>query len=122
MKHVMNLLKNPKITHYVMKPNHLHNKNLHHTNQLLAISNDSHTRMLSEHVCSHLPGTYFNEVQLLLLEDPVAHEVEPGQDLLGASVVHRIVHNVQCWLAVHEHLDRYSHSIFPLHLELELAQ
>ena len=43
-------------------------------------------------------------------------------NLLRASVVHRVVHDVQCWLAVHKHLNRYSHPIFPLHSELELAQ
>ena len=75
---------------------------LHHSNQLFVIANDSHTRMLSHHVCSPIPYTDFNEVQLLLLEDPVAHEMVFGQDLFRASVVHRIVDDVQGRLAVHE--------------------
>ena len=72
-----------KKVHHVIKLD-----TLHHSNQLLVISNDSHTRMLSHHVCSHLPCTDFNEVQLLLLEDPVAHEVVPGQDLLRENPVY----------------------------------
>ena len=97
-------------------------KTLHHSNQFLVIANYPHTGMLCHHVRSHLPSRDFDKVQLLLLEHSVPHKMVPGQDLLRASVVHRVVHDVQCWLAVHEHLNRYSHPIFPLHLELELAQ
>ena len=106
--------------HLAMKLNHPHNKNLHHSNQFLVIANYPHTGMLCHHVRSHLPRN-LDKVQFLLLEHSVPHKVVPGQNLLDASVVHRVVHDVQCWLVVHEHLNKCSHPIFPLHLELELS-
>ena len=107
--------------HHVMKLNHPHTKNLHHSNQFLVIANYPYTGMLCHHVRSHLLCTNFYKVQLFLLKHSIPYKVVPGQNLLRASVVHRVVHDVQCWLAVHEHLNKYSHPIFPLHLELELS-
>ena len=78
--------------------------------------------MLCHHVRSHLRCTNFDEVELFLLEHSVPDKMVPGQDLFCASVVHRVMHNVECWLAVREHLNRYSHPICPLHLELKLSQ
>ena len=100
--------------HHVMKLNHLHNKNLHHSNQFLVIANYPHVGMLCHHVRSHLPSRNFDKVQFLLLEHSVPDKVVPCQDLLGANVVHRVVHDVHCWLAVHEPFTGIPSPFFPL--------
>ena len=64
-------------------------------------------------VKTHLTCTNFDEVQLFLLEHFVPNKMVPSQELLCASVVHRVMRNVECWLAVHEHLNR-----LPPHLPL----
>ena len=84
-----------------MKLNQPQNKKtLHHSNQFLVIANYPHTGMFCHHVRSHLPSRDFDKVQLLLLEHSVPHKMVPGQDLLRASVVHRVVHDVH---VVHLH-------------------
>ena len=93
-----------------------------HAYELLVAANHPDIRMLCEHISTHLAGRDLLEVELLLLEDAVSHEVVFGQDLFRPSMVDRVVDNVQSWLTVDQNTHRSLHTRLPLHLELQLSK
>ena len=93
-----------------------------HAYEFLVDANHPDIRMLCQHISTHLGGRDFLEVELLLLEDAVSHEVVLGQDLLCPSMVDWVVDDVQSWLTVDQNSHRSLHTRLPLFLELKLSK
>ena len=94
----------------------------HHTQQFLVMTNYPYTRMLGQHVSSHLTGRNFDKYHFLFGVNPVPNEVVLRKDLLGASMVNRVVNQIQSRLAVEVDTNRGGDANLALHLKLKLSK
>ena len=82
------------------------------------LTNDPHTRMLCQHIGTHLICLTFFDSELLLIVNPIPNDVLVSDVLFRLWMMDRVMDEVDGRLAVYENFDRTRYSNRTLHFEL----